>query len=420
MRRWSQYLLPTLLLLATLSSPHVAYSQPPSCTTVLSPENFTVTAIANAPSSSVVCLLPGVYHVSGDVNVLGKSLTLQGLGSDPSDVRIVLSAGSIKLAPAENDTVVVRGISIEATTNEPAIQIYWSGKKGAVYDIGSVILENLVVNATRAVATSIQVGPDVRLRSFELRGSTVVAGEIGVQVGPDTTVSGVIVIRDSTIKAGRVGVQVGPSTQVAEYLEISGNSIEAGAIGIQVGPPAESSQAPPSIGKLVVVRNRVAGSSKVLEVRSIVRDYAHVYLNVFLGDDSRATLGVDPNLVPADRVLFNTLERVTYLYRGRLYTNYLGNYYVDWTRPDDDGDGIVDEPREVVGELRDAYPLADPSILEYLELSWLEVPVAGEGAYVAMGGGVLVDAAPQSYLLIALALLTPALARALTEVRRLF
>jgi hypothetical protein len=57
-----------------------------------------------------VCLLPGTYVVSGDINVAGKSLTIQGLGSGPGDVRLVIS-GSIKLAPAENDTVVVRGIT---------------------------------------------------------------------------------------------------------------------------------------------------------------------------------------------------------------------------------------------------------------------------------------------------------------------
>jgi hypothetical protein len=99
---------------------------------------------------------------------------------------------------------------VEATGTGPAIQVYWSGRKGNVYDIGGVVLENLVVSATQAIATSIQVGPYVRLRYFELRGSSITAGEVGVQVGPDTAVSGVIVVRDNIIRAGEVGIQVGP------------------------------------------------------------------------------------------------------------------------------------------------------------------------------------------------------------------
>jgi len=413
--RWFSYLVPALLLLAVLSPVPAVYSESFKCTVVLSPTNFSVKTIGNAPSGSVVCLLPGTYNVSGDINVAGKSLTIQGLGSGPGDVRLVIS-GSIKLAPAEDDTVVVRGITVEAAGTGPAIQVYWSGRKGSLYDIGGVVLENLVINATQAIATSIQVGPHVRLRYFELKGSSIAAGEVGVQVGPDTAVSGVIVVRDNVIRAGKVGVQVGPSTTVADYLEISRNSIEAGTVGIQVGPPTGSSQAPPSIGRLVVVWNRVAStSSRVLEVRSIVRDRAYVYLNTFLGDGSRASLYVDTSLVPVDKIAFNTTEKVTYLYRGKTCTNYLGNYYVDWTRPDDNVDGIVDVPRSVTGSLRDSYPLADPSILNYIGQAWLEAPVSGEGG-VAMGGGVLYDLALQSYLM----LLLTATAVALAELLRVW
>jgi len=403
----STYLIPTSLLLLLLSSFYTLYTvyseSTNTCTLKLVPGNFT-SGITGAPNDSVVCLLPGVYSVNGDVNIANKSLILQGLGSSASDVKIMLSGGSFKLAPSENDTIVLRNMYIESLTKNPAIQIYWSGRKGVRYDIGSVLLENLVVNATQAIATSVQVGPDVKLRSFELRGSLVLAGETGVQIGPNSTATGVIIIKDNTIHAGKIGIQVGPDTQVAEYLEISHNNIEASVIGIQIGPSRENAKAPPAIGKLVVVGNKViSNSSNVLEVRSIVKEYAYIYLNIFMGDGSKASLKIDPDLIPVDKIVFNTPEKVTYFYNGRMFTNYLGNYYVDWVKPDNDGDGIVDYPREIVGVYRDSYSLADPSILHYLTQTQLEKP--DEEIYIAMGSGILTDLTIQSYIVLALAII---------------
>ncbi|AKB35869.1 hypothetical protein MSSAC_1279 [Methanosarcina siciliae C2J] len=53
---------------------------------------------------------------------------------------------------------------------------------------------------------------------------------------------------------------------------------------------------------------------------------------------------------------WNSLEPVNYLYNGERKTNYLGNYYSDYSGPDEDGNGIVDTPYEY-----DSYPLLAPS-----------------------------------------------------------
>jgi len=347
-------MLVSVLISSLSSSIHITYSEfTNTCTLILSPGNFT-TGIKEAPNGSIVCLLPDLYFVNSSLDIANKTLTLLGLGVNPSSVRIIFTNGSLKLAPSENDTVIIRNLSVETLTSDPAIQIYWSGKKGVRYDIGSVLLDNLLVNATQAIATSVQVGPDVKLKSFELRNSVIMAGEIGVQIGPNSTVAGVIVVKNNTILAGEIGIQVGPSTQVAEYLEISRNNITADIIGIQIGPPTGSSQAPPSIGRLLVVRNNItSNSSNVLEIRSIIRDYAQIYLNTFMGNGSKVSLNIDTNLIPLDKILFNTPDKVTYFYNGRVFNNYLGNYFIDWTRPDNDVDGIVDYPRNITSEYKD-------------------------------------------------------------------
>jgi hypothetical protein len=282
--------------------------------------------------------------------------------------------------------------------------VYWSGKKGREFDIGSVILEDIAISAAQGIATGIQLGPGIRVRSFELRGGLISASKIGVQIGPNTSVTGVIAIKNSVIRAGEIGVQVGPGTQVAEYLEISRNSIEAGVIGIQIGPPGMLQEAPPSIGTLVITRNRIAStSSKVLEIKSIVRDHAYIYLNTFLGDGTKALLSLDPGLVPIDKITFNTPDKVTYFYRGKAFTNYLGNYYIDWTKPDNDVDGIVDVPRTIPANYSDSYPIADPTIIQSLEQPWTSglsgEEVRGE-TRGAMGGGVVDDAASRGCILL--------------------
>lgn len=394
-------MLVSVLISSLSSSIHITYSESTNtCTLILSPGNFT-TGIKGAPNGSIVCLLPNLYFVNSSLDIANKTLTLLGLGVNPSSVKIIFTSGSLKLAPSENDTVIIRNLSVETLTSDPAIQIYWSGKKGVRYDIGGVLLDNLLVNATQAIATSVQVGPDVKLKSFELRNSVIMAGKIGVQIGPNSTVTGVIVVKNNTILAGEIGIQVGPSTQVAEYLEISRNNITADIIGIQIGPPTGSLQAPPSIGRLLVVRNNItSSSSNVLEIRSIIRDYAQIYLNTFMGNGSKVSLNIDTNLIPLDKILFNTPDKVTYFYNGRVFNNYLGNYFIDWTRPDNDVDGIVDYPRNITSEYKDNYPLADPSILSYLEQPWFVGP--SEEIRVVMGGGVLIDLELESYILLVL------------------
>ena len=58
--------------------------------------------------------------------------------------------------------------------------------------------------------------------------------------------------------------------------------------------------------------------------------------------------------------IWNSTEKITYTYNGQAFTNYLGNYWSDYTGTDSDGDGIGRYPYNIDENDKDYYPLMQP------------------------------------------------------------
>ena len=75
--------------------------------------------------------------------------------------------------------------------------------------------------------------------------------------------------------------------------------------------------------------------------------------------------------------IWNSTSKITYTYNGNTYTNYLGNYWSDYTGSDADKDGIGDTPYSIDGD-NDNYPLVEP-----WENYFKPTPVYGKGIWIS-------------------------------------
>ncbi len=126
-----------------------------------------------------------------------------------------------------------------------------------------------------------------------------------------------------------------------------------------------------------ITRNKISRNRYGLFLQSTSGN--NIYLNDFIGN-------TDNVYNSNSTALWNSPGKITYTYNGKTYTNYLGNYWSDYTGSDADGDGIGDIFYSINSD-KDNYPLKmsfenyisppenQPPILSFPETG----PCAGDG-----------------------------------------
>ncbi|MCK4736060.1 MAG: right-handed parallel beta-helix repeat-containing protein [Methanophagales archaeon] len=122
----------------------------------------------------------------------------------------------------------------------------------------------------------------------------------------------------------------------------------------------------------IITKNTITSNGKGVRFSDGASDNIF-YLNNFINNDQNT---VFDGYTPLTNI-WKSPEKLSYSYNGDTFTNYMGNYWDDYTGSDGNGDGIGDTSYNMPGGNSDDYPLIEP-FENYFDKTYLWVEINEE------------------------------------------
>ena len=121
----------------------------------------------------------------------------------------------------------------------------------------------------------------------------------------------------------------------------------------------------------VITKNTISGNYHGIRFESLQVRSNLIYLNNFFNNTS----SIHYSFTPYFPNNWNSVDKIAYSYQGKIFNNYLGNYWQDYQGKDEDGDGIGDSPYFITHLEKDDYPLIS-SFENYSENSFATTSIS--------------------------------------------